>query len=92
MESWVIVVIVAVGLPMLVGMVAIVLEHWEKMAAMKARRKADGADQNRLSHEYQEFVLGVDARLQKIEERLRLIESRQRQSGDSGESQRIRRG
>jgi Sec-independent protein translocase protein TatA len=100
MDNWVIIVIVGivcvigipVGLPMLIGLVAVVLDHRKAMADVKAKKKVAGVDQEKLSTDYQEFVLGVDARLQKIEERLRLVESRQRQSGESGESQQIRRG
>ncbi len=92
MEGWVIVAVVAVGLPMLLGLVAIVLEHWQKMAAVRTKTEAARQDLDHLSGEYQEFVLGVDARLRKMEERLRLVEARQRQSGGSDDTQQVRRG
>ncbi|GEM_PF-3994636 len=92
MESWVIVVVAVVGLPMLVGIVAIVLEHREKMAAIRKNKDAAKGELDQLSSEYQEFVLGIDSRMQKMEERIRLLETRLRQSGDSGENQQVRRG
>ncbi|MHB1001542.1 MAG: hypothetical protein ACYC27_20065 [Armatimonadota bacterium] len=47
---------------------------------------------NDSSDEYQDFVLGADARFQRLEDRIRLLESKLRQSSESEDVQRINRG
>lgn len=96
MDGWVIIAALAVfctlGLPMLIGLSKVILDHRQKMAAIRSNNEAASGDLDRLSGEYQEFVLGVDSRIQKLEERIRLLEARLRQSGDSNDTQQIRRG
>jgi hypothetical protein len=64
------------------------LQHMREMAAI---RKDQNPDKDALMSEYQEFVLGVDARIQRLEDRIRLLEGKLRQESRSDDSQQIRR-
>lgn len=65
------------------------LKHKREMAKL---RNNENPDNDTLASEYQEFVLGVDARIQRLEDRIRLLEGRLRQDTQSDETQQIRRG
>lgn len=65
------------------------LQHKQEMATI---RKNDNPDKDALTSEYQEFVLGVDARIQRLEDRIRLLEGKLRQEAQSDDTQQIRRG
>lgn len=65
------------------------LQHKREMAAI---RKNKNPDNDALTSEYQDFVLGVDARIQRLEDRIRLLEGKLRQESQSEDTQQIRRG
>ncbi|MHB1456591.1 MAG: hypothetical protein ACYC0V_06720 [Armatimonadota bacterium] len=65
------------------------LRHKREMATI---RKKENPDVHALTTAYQEFVLGVDARIQRLEDRIRLLEGKLRQEGQSDDTQQIRRG
>lgn len=88
MEDWIVIPVVA----MFVYVVALLLEHREKMMKGHGADAKLSSEHEKLAEEHQEFVLGVDARIGKLEERIRLLEARLRQSGESGESQQVKRG
>jgi hypothetical protein len=88
MDGWVVIPLAGIFL----GLVAMILEHREKVLKGRGADTKLQSDYDSLASEYREFVLGVDSRIQKLEERIRLLEARLRQSGDSGESQQVRRG
>lgn len=71
---------------------AVYLKHRERMASKQNLSSSWRADYDKLSTEYQEFVLGVDARFEKLEGRMKLLESKLRQTGESEESQQVRPG
>ena len=80
-----------------IGLVAVVLEHREKMMkASLGQTQKDGKTTataiEQLTSDYQEFVLGVDARLQRLEDRIRRLESRTQQTGGSEDTQQVHRG
>ncbi len=88
MDDWVIVALAG----MFFGIVAMLLEHREKILKGRGADTKLQSDYDSLKNDHQEFVLGVDSRIRKLEERILLLEARIRQSGDSGENQQVRRG
>lgn len=88
MEGWV---VIPLG-GMFLGLVAMLLGHREKVLKGRGADTKLRSDYDSLKNEHQEFVLGVDSRIRKLEERILLLEARLRQSGDSGENQQVRRG
>lgn len=91
MSEGAVIVAVVIGFPMLVGSLSIFLRHREKIAAIRAQVDAGRPDMETLRSEYHDFVLGADARMQRLEDRLRTLETKSRTSGDDGEVQNIHR-
>lgn len=77
------------GLPLMIGLIDVVTKHKQRMAELHASGGTTSEAFEKLREEYQEFVLGSDARIHRLEERIRTLESKQRQAGEYGE---VRRG
>ncbi|MHB1001543.1 MAG: hypothetical protein ACYC27_20070 [Armatimonadota bacterium] len=87
--GWVLIPITAIVLGLLYAFSEEYMKHRREMMKMKLEHKQAN---NTAPDEYQEFVLGVDTRIQRLEDRIRLLESKLRQNGESEDIQRINRG
>lgn len=65
------------------------LKHKREMATL---RKDESKSKDELASEYQEFVLGVDSRVQRLEDRIRVLEGRLREGAASEDTQQVGRG
>lgn len=84
--------IIVIGLPLMIPILAIWIKHKERMAQLRASGGETSEAFEKLRAEYQEFVLGADARIHRLEDRIKQLESKLRQSGEPGEYQDLRRG
>jgi hypothetical protein len=88
----VVIVAIVIGLPVLTNAILSYakLKHEHEASANSEEQSEKAADIAELTEQYQEFVLGVDSRAKRLEDRIRAMESKIAQS-ESGENQSIRR-
>lgn len=91
MPEAVLIIAVVIGLPLLIPIIAMLLKHQQQMATLQPDDSAIDSKFEQLTGEYQDFVLGVDSRIQRLEERIRTLEGKLRQAGESEDNQQVRR-
>lgn len=77
--------LMVIAIVMMIPILALVFKHQQEMETIRASAAVPKDELQRLRSEYEDFVFGADTRIRKLEDRVKLLESRLRQTGTSAD-------